>query len=211
MRGRSLQPPRARSSWRRGPLPATRAALAAIATGIVRNASSTRMLVRGSVSLPSRTPERQQRHERANPAAGLRDFELRGRELEDVPFANDGHACNREHRLAHPRREQLQGKRDLVEDDGGQRNHQEQQENRKGEQPQLFEPEQRPDRSGHHADERDSREEELCAEEPGEKNGEAARARGGTRLPPGLDWLSGQRLPLLPGKEQRKRKNDEAV
>ena len=77
--------------------------------------------------------QRKQRHQRSNAAARLGDFELGVRQDEDVAFAKNWNVERADRVFADVRCEQLQRKRDLVEDDRRNRNHQ--QHERQREQP----------------------------------------------------------------------------
>ena len=68
-------------------------------------------------------------------------------------FAQDGNSGSREHHLADLRREELQRKCDLIEDDRRQRHHQNQQSDWERKKTQVLGSEKKQDRAGEHADE----------------------------------------------------------
>src|SRR5262249_5798746 len=107
-------------------------------------------------------------------------------------------------------REQLQREGDLIEDDRRQRDHQDQEEQRKGEETHVLPSEEKPDGAGEDANQRNAGEEQLGAEQTRQKHEKA----GADEQQPDKRRLarSGpQRLPLLPGEVKRKRNDYEAV
>ena len=109
--------------------------------------------------------QRQQRDQRPDAAAGLGHLERRVREDDDVALAEHGDGARLDAPRADPRREELQRKRNLIEDDRGQRHHQQQERKRKRQDPEMRATPQEQRRAGQHHDQRDAREKQLSAEE----------------------------------------------
>ena len=109
--------------------------------------------------------QREQRDQRADSAARLGHLEARVAQRDHVPLAQHRHAGDRERQLAEPGREELQREGDLVEDDGRDRDHQQQERQRKEENPQRLPAVEEQDRAGQDAQHRDPHQEQLGAQD----------------------------------------------
>jgi hypothetical protein len=141
--------------------------------------------------------QRKQRHQRANSAARLGHLQRRRRKHEDVALAQYRDAGQIEDAFARARRQQLQGKRDLIEENGRQRDRQRQKRDGKREQSQPPPTAEEQHRARDDADERHACEEEFRAEEPREQYQQADADNSET----GVRWrerCASERRALLP-------------
>ena len=155
------------------PVPATRSPLATIAIGTLEESDrDSRAAVRGGeVAVEHR--QREERQQRPDTAAGFGDFKRRVRERDDVAFPQHRNPGQVENRHSEPRREELQGKGDLIEHHRRDRNHQEQERQREQQDPQPPPSGQKDDHPGHDADHRDAHQEEFNARRADEQDSQA--------------------------------------
>ena len=94
--------------------------------------------------------------------------------IRTLPSRRIGNIERADRVFADVRREQLQRKRDLVEDDRRQRNHQQHERQREQQHAQALPAEQEQDGAAERADQRDPRQEQLRAEQARDEHGQAA-------------------------------------
>ena len=114
--------------------------------------------------------QRQKRHQRPDAAAGFGDFERRVREEDDVAFAQHGNAGSRDGALAGLRCDKLQWKYDLVEKNRRDRNHQQQDAQRKRQHLEMTPSQNEKNRADQRAEHRDAAQEELGAKKADEQH-----------------------------------------
>lgn len=154
--------------------------------------------------------EGEEAHQRADAAAGLGDFELHDRELDDVALLKGGDAEHGEDITGDARGQELEREGDLVEENFGEGNGKQKNEQGKAQLAEHALAEEGPDEARHEEDEGDAGGEEVHTVDTQNKDGDGEDDESDS-CPGGANGGGTDGFALVPDEKEREEGDEEAV